>query len=224
MDKASINLLHTSQKTQENAARDISFESTRPDSDEYFEESSTEAKRGRSRSLFYLSITLIAIVEALAFLGYIHTTKIENAATWRHCGNTSEEAHANNCVLDFIAGAWVPKACWDFELENEFLNLTAWHWYADSGGEQELSIESIREDGGPDPIFVTVEYHWVHCAYTWKKMHRARMMHLPIDTHVGDYAHTVHCADGLMAQSSDYSNETRPISRFTRHFETCTYN
>ncbi|CZR59459.1 uncharacterized protein PAC_09351 [Phialocephala subalpina] len=199
MDESSINLLHSPWTKEVHGSCDASLDSTGFEAEEHFRDAQAEAKGlKRSRSMSYLYIGLLTIIEALAFIAYTRfsrtdasSPRLPTSTTWKHCGNTSEQAIANNCVLDFIAGAWVPTQCYDPELEAEFFNIKNWHWYADSDGEQELSIESIRKDGGPNPIYVSVEYHWVHCAYTWRKLHRARMLQRPIDTHVGDYEHTV---------------------------------
>ncbi|KAF8855962.1 hypothetical protein BDZ45DRAFT_486145 [Acephala macrosclerotiorum] len=213
MDEASINLLRPSWTKEVHGSCDRSIDGTEFEAEEQFRDAQAEAKKlKRSRSMLYLYIGLLAMIEALAFIAYIQVSKIDVASsslptptTWKHCGNTSKQAIANNCVLDFIAGAWVPNECYDPELEAEFFNIKDWHWYADADGEQELSIESIRKNGGPNPIYVSLEYHWVHCAYTWRKLHRARIMQRPIDTHVGDYEHTVSKSTSLSHISSSVS-------------------
>lgn len=229
MDEASMNLLCPSCSKENRGSCDSPLDNPEIDAEQHFRDAQADSKRlKRSRSTIHIYIGLLAIIEALAFIAYarfsniaVPSPRLLQPTTWKHCGNTSEQAIENNCVLDFIAGAWVPTACYDAELEAEFFDIKPWHWYADADGKQELSIESIRKDGGPNPIYVSVEYHWVHCSYTWRKLHRARMMQRPIDTHIGDYDHTIHCATGLAAHEN--GNETKPVSKFTRHFETCTY-
>ncbi|KUJ06454.1 uncharacterized protein LY89DRAFT_558433, partial [Mollisia scopiformis] len=113
-------------------------------------------------------------------------------------GDTPTEARANGCVLDFIPGACrVPPACYDAELEEEFLGLQQWQWFADNESQHELTSEYIKETGGPSPIYVSMEYHRQHCAYTWKKFHRAVLRHVLIDSHIGGYEHTIHCSNAL---------------------------
>lgn len=222
MDESSIALLPSSSKVEDEQQHKTSFTAAKDGNRDH-----TDARRGyRSRSKICVGFVVFGLLEALAFLLYIHLTSISSNQTghpkntpWKHCGNTSEQALMNDCVLDFIAGAWVPHQCYDAELEQEFLNLKDWHWYASEGGKDELSIESIRKAGGPDPIYVSTECHWIHCLYTWKKLHRAKEMRKPIDTHIGAYKHTLHCADGLARY--DNKNDTRPLAEFTKHFETC---
>ncbi|KAH8598647.1 hypothetical protein B0O99DRAFT_615592 [Bisporella sp. PMI_857] len=180
----------------------------------------------RTQRVVFLVLAAVLFMGVIGSVQYIRKAKIEGFSLqhsrplqWKHCGNTSEEAVSNNCILDFIAGAWVPRECYDAELEEEFLKLRDWHWYADEAGRHEISKDIIKQNGGSNPIFVSIEYHWVHCAYTWKKLHRSRIRHTPIDTHISKYEHTVHCADGLA--NHDNITDNRPIARFYQHFESC---
>jgi hypothetical protein len=157
--------------------------------------------RKASRWLMILLPMIVFIIALGGLVLYIRNGRPQALSTeepqWKHCGNTSAEARANDCILDFIPGAWVPRACYDAELEKEFLGLQNWQWYADKESQHELSLESIRETGGPNPLFVSMEYHRQHCGYTWRKLHRAVIRDVPIDTHIGGYRHTVHCSDAL---------------------------
>lgn len=119
-----------------------------------------------------------------------------NTARTAHCGNTTAEAKANGCVIDLISGAWVHPACYDQELEKEFLEYGDWKWYADPKGETELSEEFMRTTP-PDPVWVSLAYHDAHCAFTWRKLHRAAMRGTPIDSQIGSYVHTNHCSGAL---------------------------
>jgi hypothetical protein len=144
--------------------------------------------------LFMASMSLF-LVGASLMIAKPRTRKVQ--LEWSHCGNSTGEARAKGCVLDFIAGAWVHPACHDSELEDEFLSLTEWHWSSDAAGNNELDFLFIKETGGPSTIYVSPEYHRQHCAYTWRKLHRAVILHKPIDTHIGGYSHTRHCSQKL---------------------------
>ena len=87
--------------------------------------------------------------------------------------------------------------CYDDELENEFLQLDDWHWYSDMDGQHELSKDYIRQTGGPNPIHVSMKYLDLHCAYTWRKLHRAVIRQALIDDNIGIYSHTEHCSGAL---------------------------
>jgi hypothetical protein len=162
-----------------------------------------------------------SLYAAISVLVFHHPTELINSASvpWKHCGNSPVEALQNDCVYDFIAGAFVPNACFDAELEDEFLKLKDWHFYGDENAQQELSIESIKLNGGTEPMFVSVEYHWIHCTYTWRKLHRSRVFGTPIDDHIGNYSHTAHCGEGLVSQCD--VNDTGPIIAFLHHYTSC---
>lgn len=119
---------------------------------------------------------------------------------WTSCGNSSEEARNNGCILDFISRAWLPRECYDAEPSEEFLHLKPWRWFADEVNLHELTQEVVERGDGPDPIFVSMDYHYHHCVYMWKKLHRAILLRRPIDNYLGGYKHTKHCADVLIAQ------------------------
>lgn len=143
---------------------------------------------------------------------------------WGYCGNTSEEARTNGCVLDLIAGAWVPRACYDAELESQFLNLQPWRWFADYRGKRELTLAHIRKTGGPKAIWVSPEYHRQHCAFTWKKLHRAIIRQTPIDTHIGALSHTMHCSDRLTKPDSKWKSGFYHISTSCRMPYDCKFS
>ena len=139
-----------------------------------------------------------------------------------HCGNSSEEALKNGCVFDFIPGAWVHPDCYDEELEREFMEHGDWHWYADPEGNEELSEEVMRRTGGPNPTYVSLEYHDSHCAFTWRKLHRAILLGKPIDSQVGEYPHTTHCSHTLSrARDGQKYPQWKAPSRFFSIFTHC---
>jgi hypothetical protein len=140
----------------------------------------------------------------------------------QHCGNSSEEAIRNGCVLDFIPGAWVHPDCYDKDLEKEFLEYAGSHWYADPAGEQELSEDFMRRTGGPSPVYVSLKYHDAHCAYTWRKLHRAVLRGTPIDSQIGKYQHTMHCSTALeIAREAGTYPERKAPARFFNVFTSC---
>ena len=139
-----------------------------------------------------------------------------------HCGNSSEEAIKNGCVMDFIPGGWVHPDCYDKDIEREFLEYADWHWYADPWGNQELSEDFMRQTGGPSPVYVSMEYHDAHCAYTWRKLHRAILRGTPIDSQIGAYQHTEHCSKALsIARDAEKYPEWKAPARFFNVFTSC---
>lgn len=77
-----------------------------------------------------------------------------------------------------------------------------WKWYLDPGGRHELSRQDVQ-DGTHDFLFVSWEYHLVHCVYMWRKLHRAIEVGGIVDSYVGNYNHTMHCSKKLLADGVD---------------------
>ncbi|KAK6084505.1 hypothetical protein SCUP234_03294 [Seiridium cupressi] len=139
----------------------------------------------------------------------------------RRCGNSSEEAIKNGCVLDFIPGAWVHRDCYDEDLERDFLDYAGRHWYTDPEGKHELSEDLMRQTGGPNPVYVSTKYHDTHCAYTWRKLHRAILRGTPIDSQIGPYAHTKHCSKALSITRDAEKSQFKAPARFFTIFTYC---
>lgn len=102
--------------------------------------------------------------------------------------------------MDLISRAWLPKDCFDTELTTEFLNFSEWRWYADKEGTRELSREVVERGDGPNPLFVSRQYHLVHCAFVWKKYQRAVLHGVPIEDYIANYSHTEHCTRELVEE------------------------
>lgn len=117
--------------------------------------------------------------------------------TWAQCGSSPAEAIERGCRFDAMSFSWLPLQCFDSQLVAEFLALRDWHWYLDSTGRQEVLANEVKL-GTHDQLFVTWEYHLNHCTYMWKKLHRAILQDGPIDGYIGNYNHTLHCAEVLV--------------------------
>lgn len=167
----------------------------------------------------WLALLLVFIAATAAIYRYLlYPVPILPKKITSHCGWTAFEAHALGCVYDFIPGAWVPKDCYDAELEAEFLALNDWKWYSDEKQHHEISYEDMRANGVTGKyVYQTPQYHDAHCAYTWRKLHRAILGQRKIDSHIGGWEHTVHCS-GTM-----YRNRTPdwPSAPFGQIFTQC---
>jgi hypothetical protein len=118
------------------------------------------------------------------------------------CGTTVDEARALGCKFDVLAAAWMPEACLDEELTEEFRNRGPWQYFADASGKVELSEEELSMRVGPDGMFWTTQkWHVIHCAYQWRKMHRAMQSGRRIESSLADYAHTKHCGHVFLDRS-----------------------
>jgi hypothetical protein len=62
-------------------------------------------------------------------------------------------------------------------------------------------------------LFVTREYHRVHCVYMWRKMHRGLERGF-IDTYIGNYHHTAHCEQMLLEHIPSETIDTMILLKF----------
>lgn len=115
----------------------------------------------------------------------------------RTCGNSSAEARSLGCSFDVMSFAWLPAHCFDRELTDEFLALRDWEWFLDIDGIHAVALDSIIAGGYPQ-LYVTQEYHLYHCTFMWRKMHRAVLRGGPLDSYIGNFNHTTHCARMLL--------------------------
>jgi hypothetical protein len=117
-----------------------------------------------------------------------------NDDTVATCGSTIEEAKALNCTWDLLAAAWLPPACIDKELTDDFRTQGPWRYFADRDGTEELFEEELQyRVGEGNEYYTSLKYHKTHCSYQWRKMHRAMQMGTKIENKLADYHHTIHC-------------------------------
>ncbi|KAB8077225.1 hypothetical protein BDV29DRAFT_153942 [Aspergillus leporis] len=116
-----------------------------------------------------------------------------------NCGDTIEEAIANNCKYDSFAAAWLPPACRNDDLLQQFEQAGpnadgSWQYFADKNKTQVLSLEQVSmlpKTGSH--FFTTHQWHLVHCAYYWKKMFLAAETGITIEARYNNLAHITHC-------------------------------
>ncbi|KAM3424851.1 hypothetical protein BST61_g6829 [Cercospora zeina] len=142
---------------------------------------------------------------------------------WEDCGGTPEEARRRGCHFDVLSMAWQTHECMDHANAAAFLahhetlssgphalhlaNIeqkrdegaieTTWKFYLDGGAQHEVPLSVVLN--GTNDIYVTQEYHYVHCTYMWRQMHRAYTILGHIDEHLDNWLHTLHCQNVLLA-------------------------
>ncbi|KAI0520847.1 hypothetical protein F5B22DRAFT_54612 [Xylaria bambusicola] len=125
------------------------------------------------------------------------------------CGSSPAEAVARGCHFDVISFCWLPDACYDTELAEEFRANHKLEWFVDPDKQHPLSYEQIMT-GEHTGLYVNWEYHVAHCTTMWKKMHRAILGDLgksAIDGYIGSYDHTKHC-EMMLLSDRDVALET----------------
>ncbi|KAL3424523.1 hypothetical protein PVAG01_03804 [Phlyctema vagabunda] len=110
-----------------------------------------------------------------------------------HCGNSAAEAKELGCTFELMTVSWMPPACHDDELNQEFRSVREWHFYDDLKGSREIGEAELSEL--TVMAYGTNEFHRMHCGYSWMKMHRALQRQGRIDKGLSYYKHTTHCAD-----------------------------
>lgn len=164
------------------------------------------ASRRRTRCLtfghvasFLSGSALIIFVGAIAFPFLLAQNR--NASTWtqlqlptrNHCGNTPLEARSNNCQFDVLLGSWLPTACHDADLMEEYIADAVWKWYEDPEFTRLIPMETMRLGEYQGKVWTNSSEHSDHCAYIWMKQFRAIVNHRPMDDICARYGHTQHC-------------------------------
>ncbi len=112
-----------------------------------------------------------------------------------HCGQNGQTPHAARdlgCKFELWTYAWVPPACTDAELEQEFLEMSDWKYFLDHEGKEEVNITTVQR--GELTLFTTWGQHFWHCAFTWKRMVRAQNVSGTRLTNIDvRYGHVNHC-------------------------------
>ncbi|PWY82033.1 hypothetical protein BO70DRAFT_405074 [Aspergillus heteromorphus CBS 117.55] len=118
------------------------------------------------------------------------------------CGTSAAEALARGCQFDAMSFSWLPSACFDAPLTHDFLAQRDWQWFLDPAGQQAVPRARVLA-GEYEMLYVTREYHLMHCTYMWRKMHRAVLFgegRDSVDGYIADMAHTEHCGRMLLQQ------------------------
>jgi hypothetical protein len=131
------------------------------------------------------------------------------------CGDNPDTARSLNCSFDLLSFSWLPSQCYDSELTSQFLQRYNWTWYRsktpeDSSTSQASPVsQTVALLGNETELYVSDEYHIVHCIYMWKKLHRGIVVEREglepgsasvawIDSYIGNFGHTDHCASYLL--------------------------
>ncbi|KAA8647329.1 hypothetical protein EYZ11_004074 [Aspergillus tanneri] len=167
-----------------------------------FNHEATATRTQRRKLISRVKYILLLVFATLGFLDIIYRayTSIRSRRPIScNCGETIEEAIANKCKYDSIAAAWLPPACRNDELIEQFESSGpnsdgSWVYYADKNKTQILSLEEVSmlpKTGSH--FFTTHQWHLVHCAYYWKKMFLAAEVGTVIEHRYNNMAHISHC-------------------------------
>lgn len=149
---------------------------------------------------FISGSVLVIIVCAIAFPFLLAQkrdrstrTQLQQVPTHNHCGSTPVEARSYNCHFDVLLGSWLPAACHDADLMEEYIADAVWKWYEDPGFTRLIPMETMRLGEYEGKVWTNSSEHSDHCAYIWMKQFRAVVDHRPMDDICARYGHTHHC-------------------------------
>lgn len=121
-----------------------------------------------------------------------HDVAIIETPGVKYCGQTAAEARKLGCIFDTISFSWLIPECYDQELVHEFDKLPVkFPFFYDPEGKSEAPWSEVEK--GERAMFVPWSHHLWHCGFLWRKMHRALMAGVPVDSYIGNYTHTEHC-------------------------------
>jgi hypothetical protein len=131
--------------------------------------------------------------------GFIQNPTIDKTSC--NCGSSVAEALSLGCKFVPMASAWLPPACIDEELSSEFDKAgpgpsNSWRYYADvTNNTSLLTLSEVALLANTPKVlyYTTVEWHIVHCAYYWKKLHRSRWTGVLIEPRYDTEKHMDHC-------------------------------
>jgi len=166
--------------------------------------------------LSFLSGVLLTIVCGLVFLSAAKLLMKSPLSfiSGNNCGNSTSEAQEKGCQYDVMLGSWLPPACHDRQLMEEYLAEAKWKWYTDSELKNEIPMEILRL-GEHGMIYTNSSEHSDHCAYVWMKQFRATLNKKPMDDISAGYKHTHHCVGKVKNPISD-SETVYGILRYGR--------
>lgn len=175
--------------------------------------SSGSALENRYRRLRLIAVctTVLALFVSSAFI----VTQVQASGS-SNCGKSSDEARLRGCRFDVMSFTWSQPSCFDGPLMEEFLSLKNWTWWLPDTQEPEtyhsLGVEDVSS-GQYAELHVSWEYHLYHCTYMWRKMHRAILKGEPLDSYVGNWAHTEHCEMMLLDRGRQLDSRKTVIKR-----------
>ncbi|KAK0622492.1 hypothetical protein B0T14DRAFT_513942 [Immersiella caudata] len=158
-----------------------------------------------------LSLLLLSGVNTNAHFLFPTSTQQQHDVVTQ-CGNTTTAARALGCHFDPMSFSWLPPQCYDANLTAQFLSIHAWQWFSTPERKEEVSNDAVLR-GDHEYLYVSWEYHKLHCTYMWRKMHRAMLGVMDLDGYVGNYRHTEHCEDILTREERGGGNGLTVIRR-----------
>jgi hypothetical protein len=93
-------------------------------------QSSNKNRWSTTRKAIYVFFPIILL--ALVVLVLDFSINSWNAKpVWTNCGNSTAEAKENGCRFDVMMHSWVPQACYDEALSEEYIQANDFKFFSD---------------------------------------------------------------------------------------------
>lgn len=184
---------------------------------------------------FFLGLTTMAAILALS--SAFTTTKSSHARkmpdapngsdpttglplSWSHgdCGNSPEHAVARGCRYSIVLHAWLPKSCLAEADEEDTRSMYKdSEWYYESASGRNLTMEELHA-GDYEYFTTTIDWHFTHCMYVWKRLHRVMLdPSQELDSYTASDHHTNHCVHMIGGHpESKESTETKVFVKYPK--------
>lgn len=144
------------------------------------------------RAVWFCAITAASLL-VLLIGTLIHFSQPK---VWSDCGGTPAIARSRGCSFDTLSFAWQTKECYDRNNTETFrLHNGTWTYFYDHDGHE--MPEEVAMAGETD-VWVLPKFHFTHCTYMWRQLHRAYTVRGYIDAHLDNWHHTLHCQKMLL--------------------------
>ncbi|TGJ85492.1 hypothetical protein E0Z10_g3252 [Xylaria hypoxylon] len=129
------------------------------------------------------------------------------------CGSsdTAEEGRAKGCVFDPMGWVWVRPECFNREMVHEYLDRGKFTFHTDPKltPESMVPIDIIFRGDHPK-LFTQKSYYSIYCIYIWRRIQKAAVENLPIDSYPTLPDHVNNCEKVLLNEVLHEDTECTP--------------
>lgn len=163
-------------------------------------------------SVVTICVAIFLLVPLTVLAHLLGRSGNSNLAALDNCGTTPSEARSRGCPFDILSFAWQTPDCYDHDNTEAFRTHNGtWSYFADIQGTRSRPEEEAMAGGLQ--TFVTAEYHFTHCTYMWRQLHRAYTIRGYIDDHLDNWNHTLHCQRLLLARPTWQMADVNTVGR-----------
>lgn len=126
------------------------------------------------------------------------------------------------CEFDVLSLSWLPKACRDVALTQEFASSGPgpqgkWDYWADVNGTEALTLDQVSAlaDEPEGVVYTSLGFHVLHCSFYWRKQWRVMngVGALAMEARYAPESHVKHCSHIFMMEGSRETGKTQGLVR-----------